>query len=73
MKNPTLIQPFSTLQWMLLVSFALHVVPLSVRFVNPEGFNRIFQDTPLEVILVNAQSDETPDKALAIAQHALVW
>lgn len=56
---------------MLAISFVLHVVPLSVRFVNPEGFNRIFQDTPLEVILVNAQSDEAPDKALAIAQHAL--
>lgn len=56
---------------MLLISFALHVVPLTVRFVNPEGFNRIFQDTPLEVILVNAQSDEIPDKALAIAQHSL--
>jgi protein TonB len=41
---------------------------LSVRFVDPEGFNRVFQDTPLEVILVNAQSTEKPDKAQAIAQ-----
>jgi exoribonuclease-2 len=31
-------------------------VLLSVRFVAPERFNRVFQDTPLEVILVNART-----------------
>jgi protein TonB len=31
---------------------------LAVRFVDPEGFNRTFKDTPLEVILVNAASEE---------------
>jgi protein TonB len=46
---------------------------LTVRFVDPEGFNRVFQDTPLEVILVNAKSrpSRTPTKAKAIAQHTL--
>ncbi|MGI9217335.1 MAG: energy transducer TonB, partial [Hydrogenophaga sp.] len=39
----------STLQLALGVSVALHAVLLTVRFVNPEGFNRVFQDTPLEV------------------------
>jgi protein TonB len=47
---------------------ALHAALLSVRFIDPEGFNRVFQDTPLEVILVNAKSSERPDKAQAIAQ-----
>jgi periplasmic protein TonB len=46
-------------------------VLLSVRFVNPEAFNRVFQDTPLEVILVNAKSNERPAKAQAIAQASL--
>ena len=44
---------------------------LSVRFIDPEGFNRVFQDTPLEVILVNAKSTERPNKAQAIAQSNL--
>jgi protein TonB len=59
---------FNTLQLTLGVSVALHAAVLSVRFVDPAGFNRVFQDTPLEVILVNAQSTEKPDKAQAIAQ-----
>ena len=62
---------FSTLQLALGFSIAVHAVLLAVRFVNPEGFNRVFQDTPLEVILVNARSDEKPEKAMAIAQATL--
>jgi protein TonB len=61
----------TTLQWALAVSVGVHAVLLSVRFVNPEAFNRVFQDTPLEVILVNAKSNERPEKAQAIAQASL--
>ncbi len=61
----------STLQIALGVSIALHAVLFTVRFVDPEGFNRVFEDTPLEVILVNAKSSEVPDKAQAIAQASL--
>jgi periplasmic protein TonB len=61
----------STLQLALGVSFAVHAALLTVRFVDPEGFNRVFQDTPLEVILVNAKSEELPQKAMAIAQASL--
>jgi protein TonB len=63
----------STLQWALGVSVAVHAVLLTVRFVDPEGFNRVFQDTPLEVILVNTKSNEKPEKskARAIAQTSL--
>ena len=61
----------TTLQMALLVSLAVHVVLLTVRFVDPERFNRLFQDTPLEVILVNARSDELPTQAQAIAQASL--
>jgi protein TonB len=57
-----------TLHWALLASVAFHLVLISVRFVDPEAFNRAFKDTPLEVILVNARSDEPPQRAQAIAQ-----
>ena len=67
----SLFRSFSTLQIALGVSVAVHAALLSVRFIDPEGFNRVFQDTPLEVILVNAKSNERPDKAQAIAQANL--
>ena len=65
------LRSLSTLQLALGASFAVHAVLLTVRFVDPEGFNRVFQDTPLEVILVNARSNEKPEKAQAIAQATL--
>ena len=65
------LRSFSTLQIALGVSIAVHALLLTVRFVDPESFNRVFQDTPLEVILVNAKSDEKPEKAKAIAQTSL--
>jgi periplasmic protein TonB len=61
----------STLQLALLVSVGVHAALLTVRIVDPEGFNRIIEDTPLEVILVNSRSGEPPAKARAIAQANL--
>lgn len=61
----------STLEIALGISFLVHAALLTVRFVDPERFNRVFQDTPLEVILVNARSNEKPDRAQAIAQATL--
>ena len=55
----------------LLFSVAVHAAVLTVRFVNPVAVQRVFQDTPLEVILVNARSEDRPDKAQAIAQTQL--
>jgi len=68
---PAALRSLSPLSIALGVSVAVHAVLLSVRFVAPEQFNRVFQDTPLEVILVNAHTQERPDKAQAIAQAAL--
>jgi protein TonB len=65
------LKQFSTLQIALGVSVAVHATLLTVRLVDPEGFNRVFQDTPLEVVLVNAKSNEKPEKAQAIAQASL--
>ena len=61
----------SPLALALLLSLAVHAVLLPVRFVAPEQFNRVFKDTALEVILVNAQSQERPEHAQAIAQANL--
>ncbi len=65
------IRSFSRLQIALGISIALHAALLTVRFVDPESFNRVFEDTPLEVVLVNAKSKERPVKAQAIAQASL--
>jgi protein TonB len=53
------------------VSVAIHAALLFVRFVDPESFTRIFEDTPLEVVLVNSRSEEKPQKAQVIAQASL--
>ena len=66
-----MLRKFSTLQIALFFSLAVHAALLTVRFVDPEAFNRVFQDTPLEVILVNSRSGEAPVKAQAIAQANL--
>jgi protein TonB len=70
-KLRTLAASLSLLHKTLLVSVAVHAVLLTVRFVDPEGFNRMFKDTPLEVVLVNAASEQKPDKAQALAQANL--
>ncbi|NCT85556.1 MAG: TonB C-terminal domain-containing protein [Comamonadaceae bacterium] len=61
----------STLQIALAFSLGVHGALLSLRIAAPEAFNRIFQDTPLEVILVNSRSSEAPAKAAALAQANL--
>lgn len=63
---------WTPLQVALALSLALHAALLTLRFVDPEGFERFFADTPLEVVLVNARSSEPPSKAQAIAQANLV-
>ncbi len=61
----------STLQIALAFSLGVHAALLSLRIAAPEAFNRIFQDTPLEVILVNTRTKEAPNKAAALAQANL--
>ncbi|MEI8170609.1 MAG: TonB family protein [Rhodoferax sp.] len=65
------LRSFSVLQLALGASIAVHAVLLTVRFVDPQAFNRVFEDTPLEVILVNARTTERPEKAQAIAQASM--
>jgi periplasmic protein TonB len=65
------LRKLTSLQWALGVSLLVHAVLLTVRFVDPERFDRVFEDNPLEVILVNAKGNEKPIKAKAIAQTSL--
>ncbi len=61
----------TTLHWALLISIGTHGGLLAFRIADPARFDRVFKDTPLEVILVNARSTEAPTKAQAIAQARL--
>ena len=61
----------STLKWALAISLAIHAALLTLRFAAPETFKRVFEDAPLEVILVNARSQESSSKAQALAQANL--
>ena len=65
------LRQLSTLQWALLVSLAVHAALLTVRFVDPEGFKRVLDDTPLEVVLVNASTAAQPQTPQVIAQRNL--
>lgn len=69
--EPVNLKSLSTLHIALGVSLIVHAAVLTVRIVDPEGFNRVFQDTPLEVILVNAHTNEKVERAQAIAQRSL--
>jgi periplasmic protein TonB len=63
-----LLRNLTAFQLAMIVSVLVHAGLLTVRFANPQAFDRIFQETPLEVILVNSRSQEAPEKAQAIAQ-----
>jgi len=66
-----MLKKFSALQIALSTSIVVHAALLAWPAIDPEGFTRAFQDTPLEVILVNSRSTEAPTKAQAIAQRNL--
>jgi protein TonB len=61
----------STLQGALAVSLTVHGVLIGWHWADPASFDRLLRSTPLEVILVNAKSSETPAQAQALAQAAL--
>ncbi len=61
----------SPLQLALLISLAVHGALLTLKIAAPATFNRLFEQAPLEVILVNAQSKHKPSKTEALAQSNL--
>ncbi|MET0209967.1 MAG: cell envelope integrity protein TolA [Burkholderiaceae bacterium] len=68
---PKFLHKFTPLQIALFVSAGLHLGLGGLKIVAPEQFDRMFQDTPLEVILVNARGQEPPVQAQALAQANL--
>ncbi len=52
-------------------SVVVHLGLVGFRIAAPEAYNRVFQDTPFQVILVNARSLELPQQAQAMAQVSL--
>ena len=54
--------------WALGISLALHAGLLLIRFTAPETFERMMGQSPLEIVLVNAQANHTPKQAQALAQ-----
>ena len=57
-----------TLGFTLAVSVLLHGALMTWRFADPGSFQRVFDNTALEVVLVNARSDHEPENAQALAQ-----
>jgi protein TonB len=63
---------WSRLQKALFISFAIHGALLTLCIADPERFDRLFSDAPLDVILVNTRAKaDAPDKAQALAQTQL--
>ena len=70
MKPHTLAPLLSPLQWALAASLVLHGGLLTVRFIDAQISKRAFENSALDVVLVNASTD-VPDKAAALAQANL--
>ncbi len=60
------------MQIAIVVSLLLHAGLLVFRLADPQGFDRLMTQVPLDIILVNARSSaEAPDKPQALAQANL--
>lgn len=57
-----------TLMWALGASVVFHAALLTLKWAAPITFDRIFNTSTLEVVLVNARSTHAPDHAMALAQ-----
>jgi len=60
------------MQIAIVVSLLLHAGLLVFRWADPQGFDRLMTQMPLDIILVNARSNaDAPDKPQALAQANL--
>jgi len=66
-----LLRSLGTLHLALAFSLLAHALVLTVQLVHPQGLQRVWHDTPLDVILVNARAEQAPAQAQAIAQAHL--
>lgn len=65
------LHPHRLLMWTLGISVLIHLSLLTFRLAAPQAYQRVFQDTPLEITLVNARSTERPEQPQALAQTHL--
>lgn len=66
-----MLKRLSNLQIALGLSLGLHGLLLGLKIADPARFDKMFRDTPLEVILVNSASPDKLRQAQAIAQYNL--
>jgi len=65
-------QRLTPMQIAIVVSLLLHAGLLVFRWADPQGFDRLMTQMPLDIILVNARSSAAaPDKPQALAQANL--
>ena len=65
--------PLSPLESALLISLTLHAAALSIRLQPPAPIDRLIQDLPLEVVLLNTRqrAKTPPERVQALAQTTL--
>ena len=67
--NKDFLSRITILQWAFVLSLAVHGGLLILRFAAPDRFDRLMQDLPLEIILINTLSDVPKNvKPQALAQ-----
>lgn len=67
--NKDFLSRITILQWAFALSLAVHGGLLILRFAAPDRFDRLMQDLPLEIILINTLSDIPKNvKPQALAQ-----
>lgn len=71
MSLPSRLRALTPLHWALIASVGVHAAVLSLRFAAPETFNRMFDNAPLDVVLVNQRTADAPARPKAIAQNDL--
>jgi len=54
--------------WALGLSLLIHAGLLTLKWAAPATFDRLFESTTLEVVLVNSRSKNAPDAPMALAQ-----
>jgi len=61
----------SRLAWAIVISISLHVLVLALRFAPPQPIRFAPNDSPLEVILLNAATNTAPLKPDVLAQASM--
>ncbi len=56
------------LHWAIAASVAAHALVLTLRFAPPGALHRVFEDSPLAVVLVNRSTTDAPRHPQALAQ-----